>query len=104
MSEKEISLGRIFVQEAVKAGTWGLIFLLVMGMLLTSIKQEIKEGISYGVDRIVSMAIATATDPYLVGKAKQLGKEGIEYTLTKAAGEVKGIMEQDISRSGRDRR
>ena len=91
MNEKEISLGRLFVQEIVRAGTWGIIFLIVMGMFLTTIKQDIKEGIAYGVERIATQVTVQATDPYLIGKAKQLIKEGIEYSLKKASAEFTGI-------------
>jgi len=92
MSEKEIGLGRLFVQEAVKAGTWGFIFLLIMGMFITSIKQDIKEGIAYGVDRIVNKAVFYGTHPYLIGKTKQLVKEGIEFSLNKAAEQARIVI------------
>ena len=94
MSEKEISLGRLFVQEAVKAGTWGFIFLLIMGMFITSIKQDIKEGIAYGMDRLVTQVVVYATNPYLVGKTKQLVKEGIEFSLNKAAEQARIVIHQ----------
>lgn len=94
MSEKEISLGRLFVQEAIKAGTWGFIFLLIMGMFITSIKQDIKEGIAYGVDRLVTRVVVYATDPYLIGKTKQLVKEGIEFSLNRAAEQARIVIYQ----------
>ena len=94
MSEKEISLGRLFVQEAIKAGTWGFIFLLIMGMFITSIKQDIKEGIAYGVDRLVTQAVVYATNPYLIGKTKQLVKEGIEFSLNRAAEQARIVIHQ----------
>ena len=94
MSEKEIGLGRLFIQEVVKAGTWGIIFLIIIGMFITSIKQDIKEGIAYGVDRVLTQGIYLATDPYLIGKSKQLVKEGIEYSLSKAAREVRMILKE----------
>ena len=94
MSEKEIGLGRLFVQEAVKAATWGFIFLLIMAMFITSIKQDIKEGIAYTVDRIANQATAVATNPVLIGRAKQLIKEGIEYSLTKAAREAEEVLQE----------
>lgn len=94
MSEKEIGLGRLFVQEAVKAGTWGIIFLIILGMFITSIKQDIKEGIAYGIDRAFSQGIFLATNPYLIEKTKQLIKEGIEYSVAKAAREVRMILEE----------
>ena len=91
MSQNDISLGRLFVQEAIKAGTWGFIFLLIMGMFITSIKQDIKEGIAYGMDRLVTQVVVYATNPYLIGKTKQLVKEGIEFSL-KRAGEQASIV------------
>jgi len=94
MSEKEIGLGRLFVQEAVKAGTWGFIFLLIMGMFITSIKQDIKEGIAYGVDRFVTQVVVYATHPYLIGKTKQLVKKGIEFSLNKAAEQASIVIHQ----------
>jgi hypothetical protein len=94
MSEKEISLGRLFVQEAIKAGTWGFIFLLIMGMFITSIKQDIKEGIAYGVDRFVTQVVIYAMNPYLVGKTKQLVKKGIEFSLNKAAEQARIVIHE----------
>ena len=94
MSEKVISLGRLFVQEAIKAGTWGFIFLLIMGMFITSIKQDIKEGIAYGVDRLVSQVVVYATHPYLIGKTKQLVKEGIEFSLKRAAEKARIVIHE----------
>jgi hypothetical protein len=93
MAVRQISLGRLFVQEVIKAGTWGVVLLLIFGILIMSIKQEIKEGIAYGVDRVVNEAVMVVTDPYLIGKSKQLIKEGIEYTLAKTAKEIRGILE-----------
>lgn len=95
MSEREMGLGRVFLQEAIKAGTWGIIFLLIVGIFITIIKQDIKEGIAYAVDRIVFQVEREATDPYLIGKAKQLIKEGIEYSLTKTSIEVNKILAQN---------
>ena len=92
MSDREISLGRLFVQEAVRAGTWGLIFLLVMGMFVTSLKKDIKRGIAFGVDRLVSTAVMKATDPALVAKTKMLVKNGIDYSLHKAAKKAEGVL------------
>ncbi|MBU2498349.1 MAG: hypothetical protein KKE57_05575 [Proteobacteria bacterium] len=94
MSEKEMSLGRLFVREAVRAATWGIILLIIMGIFITSIKQDIKEGIAYGVDRAVHRAAYYALDPALIGKTKQLIKEGIEYTMTKASKEAKEVLEE----------
>jgi hypothetical protein len=92
MSEKEISLGRLFVQEAVRAGTWGLVLLLVMGMFLMTIKQEIKEGIAYSVDRMIATTINEATDPALLRDTKEALKKGVEYSVTMAGSEVRKIL------------
>jgi hypothetical protein len=92
MGDKQISLGHLFLQEVIRAGTWGVVLLLILGVFMLSIKQEIKEGIAYGVDRIVHEAVMVTTDPYLIGKSKQLIKEGIEYTLLKTSREVRGIL------------
>ncbi|MBW2609573.1 MAG: hypothetical protein JRC68_04415 [Deltaproteobacteria bacterium] len=94
MSEKEIGLGRLFVQEAIKAGTWGIIFLIILGMFIISIKQDIKEGIAYGVDRTFSQVVLIGTNPYLIGKAKQLVKKGIEYSMNTAAKEVRLVLDE----------
>ena len=85
MAEKQVGLGRLFVEEAIRAGAWGAVFLLVMAVFITAMKQDIKEGIAYGVDRIASEVVFLVTDPDLVGKTKELVKEGIEYSVTKAA-------------------
>ena len=85
MTEKQIGFGRFFVQEAIRAGTWGAAFLLVMAILITAMKQDIKEGIAFGVDRLVSEAAFAATDRILIGNAKQLIKKGIDYSVMKAA-------------------
>jgi hypothetical protein len=100
MSEREIGLGRLFVQEAIKAGTWGLILLIVTSLFLATVKQDIKEGIAYSVDRFISNAVSVGTHPVLIGKAKQLVKEGIEYSVTKAGKEARGVI-RDASQDKR---
>jgi hypothetical protein len=105
MAEKQISLGRLFVQEAIKAGTWGIVLLFILGMFTLSIKQEIKEGIAYSVDRVVNETVMVATNPYLIEKSKQLIKEGIEYTLAKTAKQIGGVLEDydvEIEIEGKD--
>ena len=92
MGENQISLGRLFVQELIRAGTWGIVLLFILGIFMLSIKQEIKEGIAYGVERVASEAVMVGTNPYLIGKSKQLIKEGIEYTLAKTSREIRGIL------------
>jgi hypothetical protein len=85
MAETHIRLRRLFIQEVIKAGTWGAVFLLVVAIFITAVKQDIKEGIAYGIDRLVSEVVSVGTNPVLIGKTKQLVKEGIEYSVAKAA-------------------
>jgi hypothetical protein len=92
MGDNQISMGRLFVQELIKAGTWGIVLFFILGIFMLSVKQEIKEGIAYGVERVASEAVMMGTNPYLIGKSKQLIKEGIEYALAKTAREVRGIL------------
>jgi hypothetical protein len=91
MSEKEISLGRIFVQEAVKAGTWGFILLLFLSIFLTSIRQDMKKTIAFGIDRFVGQVFYYTTHPYMEEKARALAKKGIDYTLKRAADETRTL-------------
>ena len=105
MTEKEIGFGRFFVQEAIRAGTWGAAFLLVMAVLITAMKQDIKEGIAFGVDRLVSEAAHTATDRFLVGNVKQLVKKGIDYSVMKAAQGMQEVLSErcgDVKSEGQD--
>lgn len=97
MNEKEIGLGRLFVHEAVKAGTWGIVFLIIMGMFIFSIKQDIKEGIAYGIDRAYTRAVMIGTDPYLIGKVKQLIKEGAGPSATTEA-DTGAILDEDYKK------
>jgi hypothetical protein len=92
MAEKQIGFGRFFVQEAIRAGTWGAVFLLVMAVLIAAMKQDIKEGIAFGVDRLVSEAAFAATDRALIGNAKQLVKRGIDYSVMKAAQGTRDVL------------
>jgi hypothetical protein len=85
MAETHIRMSRLFIQEAVKAGTWGAVFLLIVAIFITAVKQDIKEGIAYGIDRLVSEVVGVGTNPVLIGRTKQLFKGGIEYSVAKAA-------------------
>jgi hypothetical protein len=98
MNENEIGLGRLFVQEAVKAGTWGIVFLIIMGMFIFSIKQDIKEGIAYGIDRAYTRAVMIGTDPYLIGKVRQLIKEGAEPSSIKTEEDIGAIPDEDYKK------
>jgi hypothetical protein len=90
--EKEVSLGKLFVYEFVKAGAWGIVFLIAMGMLVTTLKDEFKQGIAYGVDRLVMDLAATGSNPKAIEKFKEIIKESLDYSLQKATTEAKGIL------------
>jgi hypothetical protein len=68
--KKKSALARWFLQELVRAGTWGLIFLVVMGVFIFAIKQDIKEGIAFGIDRFIFQSLSTATNPNLMQKTR----------------------------------
>ena len=93
MAENQIRFSRLFIQEVIKAGTWGAVFLIVVAVFIMAVKQDIKEGIAYGIDRFVSEVTFVATNPVFIGKTKQLVKEGIEYSMTKAAQEARHVIE-----------
>ena len=90
--EKEVSLGKLFVYEFVKAGAWGIVFLIVMGMLVNTLKDELKEGIAYGVDRLVMDVATTGSNPKAIEKIKEIIQESLDYSLQKATSEAKGIL------------
>ena len=90
--EKEVSLGKLFVYEFVKAGAWGIVFIIAMVMLINTFKAELKQGIAYGVDRLV-MDVATAgSNPKTVETIKGIIQQSLDYSLQKASTEAKGIL------------
>ncbi len=90
--EKEVSLGKLFVYEFVKAGAWGIVFLIVMGMLVNTLKDELKEGIAYGVDRLVMDVSTAGSNPKTVETIKGIIQQSLDYSLQKATSEAKGIL------------
>ena len=94
MTENANDLKQLIFREAVRAGIWGITFLVVAGLFIIAIKQEIKEGVDYTVKRFTYEMVTYATDPYIIGKAKQLVKEGIEYSLDKAGNKYEAVMVQ----------
>ena len=94
-----MDLKAVIIKEAVRASIWGGIFLIVMTIFMSAIKQNIKEGIDFGLNRVAAEAKKIATDPYLIGKAKQLVKEGIEYSLDSAGNKyVEAIVKSEIAK------
>ncbi|MBW2066993.1 MAG: hypothetical protein JRJ03_18955 [Deltaproteobacteria bacterium] len=96
MTDEKVSWGRLIIKDAVRAATWSVVVLIVLSIFLLFLKQEIKQGIDFGAKRAVSEVVKYATDPYLVGKGKQLVKEGIEYTVEKVGDRYQQILIETI--------
>jgi len=62
------------------------------------IKQDIKEGIAYGIDRAYTRAVMIGTDPYLIGRVKQLVKESVDYSAAKTGEETGAVMDEHQSK------
>lgn len=94
MTEKNIGPGGFFMRELIKAGTWcSVIFILIM-VLSFALKKEIKEGIAFGIDRLVTETVMFALDPDLINKTKQLVKEGLEYSVVLTSSEWGRLLEE----------
>ena len=100
MAEEKIAWGQVILKEAVRAGTWGIVLLVIFGTFLAVVRQNVKEAIDFGAKRVVLEAARYATDPFLIGKGKQLVKEGIEYSLDKAGQTYKAII-VDVNETAR---
>ena len=96
MAEEKIAWVQIILKEAVRAGTWGIVLLMIFGIFLAAVRQNVKEAIDFGAKRAVLEAVRYATDPFLIGKGKQLVKEGIEYSLDKAGEKYQDVIVEAI--------
>jgi len=94
MAEKQIDWVDVILKDVVRAATWGIILLVILTLFLNVVKQDIKEAIDFGAKRIVYEAVRFGTDPFLIGKGKQLVKEGIEYSVDTAGRRYKKILNQ----------
>lgn len=100
MGKREISLGQLFIQEIIRALSWGIVVIIAVAVIFIGGQQQIKEGIEYGIDTFMTSAVIHGTHPYFIGKAKQLVKEGIEYGLTKSSGKIKIVVQLEDRTSG----
>ena len=96
MAEEKIDWAQLVLKEAIRAGTWGIVLLIILVVFLSAVKRDIKEAIDFGAKRAVFEATSYATDPYLIGKGKQLFKEGIEYSVEKAGAKYKAIIQETM--------
>lgn len=95
MGEK--SVGQLFkeglIQAAARALVYGTVLILVTVLCSGIIKQQIKEGIEYGVQAALLHTSAVLLDDeifnqVILPKVKQNMKEAIEYTIMRAKREL----------------
>ena len=96
MAEGKFPWGEIILKDAVRAATWGIVLVIIMAIFLAFIKQNIKEAIDFGAKRAVYETVRYATDPYLIGKGKQLIKEGVEYSIEKAGNKYREVIAETL--------
>ena len=92
MANEKISWGRIILKDAVRAAVWSVVILIVFSIFLSLIKGEVKEAIDFSAKQVALVTVSYATNPYLIGKGKQLVKEGIEYTVDKVGDRYEQIL------------
>jgi hypothetical protein len=85
--------GQMLAEGFVRAIPWAIVFsaafVFSAGILVGSLRQEVKEAVEYTAKTAVRQSVrAVMNDPelnqVLWPRAKQLVKEGIEYTITTA--------------------
>jgi len=89
---KEDGLGRLFVRHLVMAVPWGIMLLLVFFIAQSSLKQQVKEGIEYGIVRAAEETASLAFDYDIVTKVKKNVKEGVEFIAKTGRNEMKNIL------------
>ena len=89
---KEDGFGKMFLRHLVMAIPWGIILLIVFFIATLSIKQEIKEGIDFGIKSAISDTARFAFDDHVAGAVKQNIKEGMEFTAKTAKSELKNLL------------
>jgi hypothetical protein len=109
---KEGGLGRLFLEHLVMAIPWGVIFLLVFFIAMLGIKQEVKEGIDFGVKSAISETARFAFGGHLAGYVKKNINEVIEFAAKTAKDELKDLahdpqvkkdLKELIEHSGREK-
>jgi len=87
---KEGGLGALFLRQLVMAIPWGIIFLLVLFIAATAMKQQIKESIQYGARTAIYETFGLGFQ--MVRPVKQNIKEGIEFVAKTAKTEIKDLL------------
>ena len=96
MAEEKFSWVEIVLKEGVRAATWGIVLLVIMIAFLSFIKKDIKEAIDFSAKRAVFEAVRYGTDPFLIGKGKQLIKEGVEYSIDRAGDKYREVLVETL--------
>jgi len=96
MAEEKFSWVEIILKEGVRAATWGIVLLVIMAVFLFFVKQDIKDAIDFGAKRAVFEAVRYGTDPFLIGKGKQLVKEGVEYSIERAGDKYREVLVETL--------
>jgi|GEM_PF-2428720 hypothetical protein len=96
MAEEKFSWLEIILKEGVRAATWGIVLLVIMVGFLSFVKQDIREAIDFGAKRTVLEAMRYATDPFLIGKGKQLIKEGVEYSIDRTGDKLRQVLVETL--------
>jgi len=89
---KEDGLGRLFVRHLVMAVPWGIMLLVVFFIAQVGIKQEVKEGIEYGIRSAISETAQFANAYKIVMPVKKNIKEGIEFVGKTARQEIRALL------------
>lgn len=89
---KEDGLGRLFVRHLVMAVPWGIMLLVVFFIAEICLKQQIKEGIEYGIRSAISETVQFANAYKVVMPVKKNIKEGIEFVGKTARKEIKALL------------
>lgn len=84
MGEK--GYGQMLAEGFVRAIPWAIVFsltvLVTARLLMGMLAPEIKKGIEYGANVVITGSVGTALSNELLPKIKQNAKEAIEFTVT----------------------
>ncbi|MBW1702147.1 MAG: hypothetical protein JRJ69_08865 [Deltaproteobacteria bacterium] len=89
---KKDEVGNIFLRHLIMAIPWGIVLLAVFFIAAAAMKQQIKEGIQYGVQTAVYETANLAFYPRVIDGVKQNVKEGIEFVAKTARSEIKHLL------------
>ena len=89
---KEDGLGRVFVRQLVMAIPWGIMLLVVFFIAEASLRQQVKEGIEYGITRAAKQKTNLAFDYDMVAIVKKNVREAVEFVAATSRNEIKAFL------------